>query len=45
MKKYILKIIGLLVVFFTKDHDFVEIKYEDKTLYVDPSLNIINFKN
>ena len=27
---------------FTKDHDFVEVKYEDKVIYADPSLNIIN---
>ncbi len=27
---------------FTKDHDFVEVAYEDKIIYVDPSLNIIN---
>lgn len=27
---------------FTKDHDFVEVKYDDRVIYVDPSLNIIN---
>ncbi len=29
---------------FTKDHDFVEIKYEDKIIYMDPTLNIINIQ-
>ena len=27
---------------FTKDHDFAEVKYDNKILYVDPSLNIVN---
>ena len=27
---------------FTKDHDFAEVRYDDKIIYVDPSLNIIN---
>lgn len=28
---------------FTKDHDFVEVKYENRIIYVDPTLNVINF--
>lgn len=27
---------------FTKDHDFVEVNYDNFTFYVDPTLNIIN---
>ena len=27
---------------FTKDHDFVEVNYDNYTFYVDPTLNIIN---
>lgn len=29
---------------FTKDHDFVEVRYENYVIYVDPTLNVINFK-
>lgn len=27
---------------FTKDHDFVEVRYDNHTFYVDPTLHIIN---